>query len=303
MKYVITGSTGHISKSIVIALVKEGHDVTVVTSKQDRAKEIESLGAKEAVGSVEDVAFLTKAFSGADAVYTMVPPAHDVADWKGFIGQVGKNYAAAIKAASVKYVVNLSSIGAHMAEGCGPVSGLNRVEAALNALEGVSIKHLRPAYFYYNLLNNISLVKNMGIIGGNFSVADKKFPIVDPADIANIATRYLLTPDFTGHTIQYIASDETSTDEIASTLGKAIDKPDLKWVTFTDEQSLQGAIQAGLPEELAKNYTEMGHAIYTGDMFEDYWHHRPASLGKVKLNDFAKTFAGAYNNKTAVAAH
>src|SRR3954471_1191610 len=110
MKYVITGSLGHISKPLSQALIKAGHDVTIITSKQENAVDIEALGAKAAVGSIEDIDFLTKTFTGADAVYTMVPPKWDATDWKGWIGKIGQNYAAAIKAGDVKYVVNLSSI-------------------------------------------------------------------------------------------------------------------------------------------------------------------------------------------------
>ena len=303
MKYAITGSLGHISQPIVTALVKAGHEVTVITSNQHRVKDIEALGASAAAGSIEDTAFLTKAFSGADAVYTMVPPKSDAPDWKAYIGQIGKNYAAAIKNNGIQYVVNLSSVGAHMAEGCGPVSGLYRVEAALNTLQHIHIKHLRPVYFYYNLFSNIGLIKNMGIAGSNFGFDKKEFAIVDPSDIAAVAIAALLQPNFSGHTVEYIASDEVSTVDIASAIGNAINQPDLKWVTFTDEQALQGALQAGLPEELAKNYTEMGHAIQTGEMYADYWKNHPTVLGKVKLADFAKTFAAAYNNQPAVAAH
>lgn len=303
MKYVITGSLGHISQPIVTALVKAGHAVTVITSNQARVKDIETLGAVAAVGSIEDTIFLTRAFSGADAVYTMVPPKADAPDWKAYIGQIGKNYAEAIKNNGVQYVVNLSSVGAHLADGCGPVSGLYRAEAALNTLKDTNIKHLRPAYFYYNLFSNIGLIKNMGIAGSNFGFDKKEFPIVDPSDIAAVAIEALLQLNFTGHSVQYIASDEVSTADIAAALGKAINKPDLNWVTFTDEQSLQGALQAGLPVELAKNYTEMGHAVQSGKMYEDYWKNHPVALGKIKLTDFAKTFAAAYNSQAAVAAH
>jgi len=73
MKYVITGSIGNISKPVSTALIKAGHDVTVITSKEGNVAAIEALGAHAAVGSVEDTAFLTKTFEGADAVYTMVP--------------------------------------------------------------------------------------------------------------------------------------------------------------------------------------------------------------------------------------
>ncbi len=36
---------------------------------------------------------------------------------------------AAMKAAQVKNVVNLSSIGAHLPDGTGPITGLHRAEA------------------------------------------------------------------------------------------------------------------------------------------------------------------------------
>lgn len=295
MKYAITGSLGHISKPIVTALIKAGHEVIVITSNNDRVKEIQSLGAKAAVGSIENVPFLTQAFAGADAVYTMVPPNFAATNWKEYIGHIGKNYAEAIKANNIKYVVNLSSVGAHLSNGVGPVSGLYKAEQALNALSGVHIKHLRPAYFYQNLLANIGMIKQVGIIGSNFSAADKRFVIVHPADIAEIAVQELLLLNFSGHGAQYIASDEISTDEIATTIGKAIHKPDLKWITFTDEQALQGAIEAGLPEEIAKNYTEMGHSMNSGEMTADYWKNRPSVLGKIKLKDFAGEFAAAYS--------
>ena len=295
MKYVITGGAGNISKQIVLNLLKQRQDVTVIGRNADNLQELVNAGAKAAIGSVTDEAFVTAAFQNADAVYTMVPPMHPQSDWKGHIEEVGKTYAAAIKAAGIKYVVNLSSIGAHLPDGVGPVSGLHRVEKALNALAGVNIKHLRPAYFYNTLLANIGMIKNMGIIGGNFVVAEGKFPIVSPADIADVAIEELLKMDFTGSSVRYVVSDEVSTNQIAAVLGAAIGKPDLAWVSFTDEQALNGMIQAGLQEEVAKNYAEMNHAMHTGVMAEDYFQNRKGELGKIKLADFAKTFAAIYN--------
>ncbi|MBC7400145.1 MAG: NAD-dependent dehydratase, partial [Mucilaginibacter sp.] len=57
--------------------------------------------------------------------------------------------------------------------------------------------------------------------------------------------------------------------------------------------NIAGAIGAGLPEEIATNYTEMGTSVRTGKMFEDYYKNRPV-LSKTKLEDFAKEFAGAF---------
>ena len=295
MKYIITGSLGNISKPVTQALVNAGHDVTVITSKQDNASAIEALGAKPAVGSVEDIDFLKKTFSGADAVYTMVPPNFGAAQWKKWIGSIGKNYADAIKATDVKYVVNLSSMGAHLNDGVGPVSCLHLAEEALNTLTDVNIKHLRPAYFYQNLFSNIGLIKNAGIIGSNFNVTDNKFGLVDPSDIAAVVIEALLQLNFTGHSVHYVVSDEVSTNAIANEIGRAIGKPDLAWISFTNEQAFDGMKQAGLSEEVAKNYVEMGEAVNTGIMYEDYWKNHPSTLGKTKLADFAKVFAAAYS--------
>jgi len=58
---------------------------------------------------------------------------------------------------------------------------------------------------------------------------------------------------------------------------------------------LHGGVEAGLPEEIASNYAEMGHALQSGEMMADYWKVNPPVTGKVKMADFAQTFATVYN--------
>lgn len=295
MKYVITGGAGNISKPLTHALLKAGHEVTVIGREANKLKELTDAGAKVAAGSVEDTAFLTRAFAGAGAVYTMVPPKQDVSNWKEWIGQIGKNYACAIKANSIKYVVNLSSLGAHAQDGCGPVNGLYRVEVALNELKQVNIKHLRPGYFFANLLGNVTMIKQANMVGSNFGGNDFKLVMSDTNDIAQAAAEELLNLNFSGHSVRYVVSDERTTDDIARVLGSAVNISALPWVTFTNEQALDGMKQAGFSEEIAKNYVEMGMGLQTGRMSEDYWNNRPAILSSTKLEDFAKTFAAVYN--------
>lgn len=293
MKFVITGSLGNISKPLAERLVAAGHSVTVVSSKAEKSAQIEALGARAAIGSVEDVGFLTKTFTGADAVYTMVPPNFGAGDWKKYIGSIGENYAEAIKSSGVKYVVNLSSIGAHMPNGCGPVSGLFFVEKALNGLDGANVKHLRAGFFYFNFLGNIGMIKNMGIIGANYGEGTK-LPLVHPDDIAEAAAGELLGLSFKGKSIRYVVSDEKVTHEVAAILGKAVGKPELPWINFKDEDTIAGLVQAGLSEEIAKNYAEMGAAMRNGEMSEEYIANRPAVFGKTKLEAFAPVFAVIY---------
>src|SRR5688572_12705274 len=123
--YVITGSIGHISKPIVRELVNAGKNVRVVTSSSSRTPEIEDLGATAHVGNVGDVAFLKQVFADADVVYTMIPPIWQTTNWIKSMNHVAESYAEAIQSSNVKYVVNLSSIGADVGKGVGPVDGLH----------------------------------------------------------------------------------------------------------------------------------------------------------------------------------
>lgn len=291
MKIVITGSLGNISKPLTETLVKAGHTVTVISSNASRTDEIQALGADPAIGSVEDVNFLKEAFKGADVVYAMVPPNFGATKWKNWIAGIGQNYADAITANGIKKVLHLSSIGAHLEDGMGPVSGIHRVEEIYNKLEGVAVKHLRPGYFYTNFYANVGMIKHAGIIGSNWG-ADTLMILVHPADIAAAAAEELQS-DFNGKSIRYIASDERSAGDIAKVLGAAIGKPELPWVEFSDDDNTGGMIGAGLPEEVAVNYTEMGVSLRTGKMFEDYLQHKPL-LSKVKLEDFAQEFKAAF---------
>lgn len=294
MKYVVLGSLGNISKPLAEKLVAAGHKVTVISSKAEKAGQIEALGAKAAIGSVEDVDFLTKTFAGADAVYTMVPPNFGADNWKKYIGGIGENYASAIKASGVKNVVNLSSIGAHMPDGCGPVSGLYFVEKALSGLDGVNVIHLRAGFFFQNFLGNIGMIKHMGIIGGNYG-EETKLPLVHPVDIADAAAEEMLKLSFKGRNIRYVVSDEKTTNQVAAILGKAIGKPDLPWIDFKDEDTITGLVQAGLSEEIAKNYAEMGAAMRSGEMAAEYNLNKPTVFGKTKLEAFAPVFAAIYS--------
>jgi uncharacterized protein YbjT (DUF2867 family) len=298
MKYVITGSSGHISKPIVLQLLNEGHDVTVIGRSAGNLQELTSKGAKAAIGSVDDIDFLSETFKGADAVYLMAPPNFGAASIKDYIASVGNNYAAALKASGVKHAVVLSSIGAHRPSGLGPIDGIHRVEQELNKLADVNILYLRPAYFYYNLFANLDMIRHLNILGGNYTAAPGTFPLVHTSDIAAEAAEALLKLNFKGHSVKYVVSDEVSTEQIAAAIGKAIGKPELPWVKFSDEQAFEGMQQAGLPEDIARNYVEMGNAMDSGIMTEDYFKQGKGPTGKVKLDDFAKEFAAVYNAGT-----
>lgn len=295
MKYTITGSLGNISKPMVEILVKNGHEVTVISSNAQKVPAIEALGAKAAIGSIADTAFLTNSFKNADAIYTMVPPDFTAVNYRQHMTETGKSYVEAIKASGVKRVVNLSSIGAHLSEGTGPIAGLHEVENMLNTLTGVAVKHLRPGFFYTNFFIDIAMIKNMGIMGSNYE-GNSKLSMAHPRDVAEVAAQEL-QGSFEGKTHRYIVSDEQEISNVAKTLGAAIGKPELPWVPFSDADLFAGLTGAGLSKSIADLYVEMGHAISSGILFEDFHQHQPVLVGKTKITDFANEFAAVYKSQ------
>lgn len=295
MKITLTGSLGHISKPLAIQLLQAGHNVTIISSDNKKRKDIEAMGAFAAIGSIQDAQFLTSAFTGADAVYCMIPPNHYYdhnLDLTAYVHSTASNYAQAIQQAGVKRVVHLSSIGAHLAEGTGIIVSHHDAENILRAVPNIALTHMRPTSFHYNLYSFLPSIKQGGVMAANYG-EDDKIVWVSPADIATAVADEIVTP-IDGNAIRYVASDELTCNEVASILGAAIGKPQLKWELISNEQMQKNLEAAGLNPRIAAGLTEMQSSMHSGVFFEDYYRNRPA-LGSVKMNDFAKEFAAVYN--------
>ncbi|MCF0065569.1 NAD(P)H-binding protein [Dyadobacter chenwenxiniae] len=326
MKIVITGSLGHISKPLAKELVQNGHAVTVISSNPDKQKDIEAIGAMAAIGSIEDVSFLAKTFTGADAVYTMLPPfnfqENANLDAREEARRLTSNYVEAIQQSGVKKVVHLSSIGAHTDKGNGLLAFHFVAEQVLKQLPAdVTITFMRPVGFYYNLYQFMDIVKGEGFLKGFVGLfltvrhygltgllqgkkglivsnygAEDKMPWVSPMDIA-AAISEELTSAFKGRKARYVASEELTCNQIANILGTAVGKPYLKWVTISDKQMLDALLKYKMPLSLANDITEMNASQRNGGiLFEDYYKNIP-TMGKVKMKDFAQEFAAVYNSK------
>ncbi len=263
LNYVVTGATGHTGKIVAEALLKAGKPTVVVGRSAEKLKELVALGAIPAVGDLDDVAFLEKTFHHAKAAYLMIPPNFAATDGRAYYVKIATHFALALSHAKVKHAVYLSSYGAHLPEGAGPVSGAYYAEQILNAVPGLNVLHLRPPYFMENLYNNIGMIKHGGILGTSIA-PDFKFFMIHTRDIADIAAQRLLSLDFHGSSVELLTGDgEHSHTEILGHIRKATGKADLPYVHFTPEQEYQGMLQAGLPKPFADGLRDMYVAFQT----------------------------------------
>ena len=296
MNIIVTGSLGNISQPLATMLVQQGHAVTVISSQPDKQAAIEALGASAAIGSLEDADFLARTFAGADAVYAMVPPNFAAPDLRAYFRRIARHYAQAIRQAGVPRVVQLSSWGADLDHGTGNILAPHDTEQILAELPNLALTHLRPATFYTNYYGflGLGMIKSAGFLGANCP-GSYRSALVHPLDIAAAAAEELtISPAAPGRTVRYVASDERTPDEVAQVLGAAIGRPDLRWVELSDEQMLETLVKNGLPANSATGIVDLYTSLRTGRLGQDYERHKPA-LGKVKLEDFAREFAGAFN--------
>ncbi|WP_246228349.1 NAD(P)H-binding protein [Pseudomonas nitroreducens] len=68
----VMGATGRTGSRICQNLLDAGVPVLALGRNAERLEALAAAGARIAVGEPHDAAFLTKAFHGADAVYTLL---------------------------------------------------------------------------------------------------------------------------------------------------------------------------------------------------------------------------------------
>jgi uncharacterized protein YbjT (DUF2867 family) len=262
--YTVLGATGNIGSVITKTLLEKGEKVRVFGRHGGKLQVFEQKGADAFVGDVMDADALTRAFSGARAAFLMIPPGMKSPDYRADQERASDAISLAAKNAGLPYAVNLSSVGAQAPAGTGPILGLHFAEKKLNATERLNVLHLRPAYFFENLLSGISMIQMMGIFGGALK-GDLKIPLIATGDIGAYGAERLLHLDFNGkQTQELLGKRDLSMNEAVAVIGRALGKADLRYVQFPYDQVEQVLIQMGTPPKTAALFIEMFRGFNEG---------------------------------------
>jgi len=295
--YVILGASGNTGSIIAESLPSKGKKVRVVGRDTGRLQRFVRQGAEAFTATVSDAAALTKAFSGARAAYLMLPPITSREDQE----RESDAIAQGVTESGLRYAGHLSSYGAHVPEGTGPVTGLHSSEQKLNAIGGLHVLHLRAAYFMENNLAAISMIQEMGIFG-HALLFDLKLPMMATRDVGNYAAQRLLDLDFSGkQPCELFGERDLSMAEATAIIARGIGKPDLRYVQFPYDQVQQVLERMGMPPKKAAVYIEMFKAINAGVLAAQ----EPRSRENTTPTSFEKfvqdIFAPAYHRKARVA--
>jgi uncharacterized protein YbjT (DUF2867 family) len=258
--YVILGASGNTGSIIADFLLSKGEKVRVVGRDVGRLQRFVAKGAEAFTSDLSDAAALTKAFSGARAAYLLLPPLNSREEQERQSDAIAK----AAKDSGLRYALHLSSYGAHVSTGTGPVTGLHTSEQKLNAIPGLNVLHLRPGYFMENNLAAIGMIRGMGIFG-HALLPDLKLPMIATRDVGDYGAQRLLDLDFSGkQTRELLGQRDLSMAEATAVIARGIGKPELRYQQFTYDQLQQALVQAGFSPKKAAVYIEMFTAVNAG---------------------------------------
>lgn len=259
--FVVAGVTGHVGSVIADQLLAKGQKVKVIVRDAAKGAAWSQKGAEIAVGELGDEAFLTTALKGATGFFTLLPMSFAVSDILAYQRATGGSIAGAVKASGVPHVVLLSSVGADLPGGTGPIQGLYHLENALRAT-GTKLTAIRAGMFQENQSNAVGPAKGPGLFFNFFPSADYPTPMIATKDIAALAAEVLLSPAAQSEIVD-LHGPAYSQRQVAELLGAAVGKT-LQIVDIPEAGWVDAMMQGGLPRQFAESYAEMYRGFGSG---------------------------------------
>lgn len=279
--YAIAGVTGHTGSVAAETLLGQGKSVRVIVRDAAKGAPWKAKGAEVAVAELQDQAAVQRALAGVEGAFVLLPPNPTSTTPVEDNAKLSAAFAAAVKAANVPHVVLLSSVGAHLPGGTGPIAMLHWFEQDL-AATGAAFTAVRASYFQENWGASLGML-DQGVLP-TFVKKDVRFPQVATRDIGRTAARALVeggargkpTAIELGGPRDYSAADVAK--ELSSLTGKTITAQegplDAVVPTFTS---------FGMSKASAELYREMYEGFNAGRITADPTH--PFVRGTVELRD------------------
>lgn len=290
----VMGATGRTGSRICQTLLEAGIPVRALGRSAERLAPLAAAGAQIAVGEPSDAAFLTEAFQGAGALYTLLAYGPDTENYRQQQAAQGEAIIQAIRASGVRRVVFLSSVGAEVPAGTGPIISLHDQEQRLHQLPpGVEVLMLRSGALFENLYGALEIVRAFGCYSDAVA-PDVLVPMVATQDVADAAVRALLSLDWQGRVIREVLGQrDLSYAEATRLLGAAIGLPELPYIEIPALALASALREAGYSASVATCYAELGEAISTGRVRAQ--EARSArNTTATPFEDFAQAWAEAY---------
>jgi uncharacterized protein YbjT (DUF2867 family) len=283
--YVVAGVTGHVGSVVATSLLAKKEKLKVIVRDAAKGRAWSVKGAEVAVGSLLDGPFLTGALKGAKGFFVLLPPDLSPPDIYATQRRTADAIAAAVAGAKVPHVVLLSSVGADLESGTGPILGLHYLEGALRKT-GTRLTAIRAGYFQENVGMSLGPARQAGIVP-SFAPSDAPMPMIATKDIGELAAKCLSAPAAESEVVD-LHGPAYSTRQVAEKLGAALGKK-LQVVEIPQAGWRDAMKQAGMPDHVIGPYLDMYAGFGSGAI-------RPKGdrmvEGTTTLDEVLKTLVG-----------
>jgi uncharacterized protein YbjT (DUF2867 family) len=286
--FVVVGATGNTGSMVADTLLNRKQPVRIVVRSSDKGVAWKAKGAEIVVASLDDVSSLTKAFEGANGVYLLVPPNYAATAWLADQRARMDRAAEAVQKSAIGHVVFLSSVGAHIPEGTGPIRAARYGEQALGAA-AKNLTILRPCYFMDNWAPVLGAAKAQGVLP-TFIAPQAMVPMISTKDIGRVGAEQLMAGGKGTQIVELAGPEEYSPNQVAVALGQILGEP------VTAQHAPLSAVMPtfksfGFSDEAAKLFEEMYTSYSTGAI--GYEHPASVIRGRVTLPEALKGFVKA----------
>lgn len=264
MRIAVTTPTGHVGSAVADFLLDFGGDIQVrlLGRRAEKLLPFIKRGAETVIGAQDDVDYLCRATRGVDALLWLTPPGYGSDDVRSFQNRLGAAAVRAIQKNDIPRVVNLSSIGANLESGNGPIGGLHDVENLLNKT-GSNVTHLRPGFFFENLLWQLDSIRKWGRISLPLS-GSTRYPMIATRDIGRVAAARLANTNWSGKVVQELHGPaDLCFREVAEMLTQVLGRK-IVYIKCDKQEMRDILLKSAMSENAADLLLELYDAVENG---------------------------------------
>jgi uncharacterized protein YbjT (DUF2867 family) len=259
--YTIAGVTGHTGRVVAETLLAKGQPIRVIVRDEGKGAQWKARGAEVSVASLDDEAGLARALSGAKGAYVLLPPDATTTDFLGSRARVADAVGRAAVNAGLSHLVFLSSIGAHLPTGNGPIGALYQAERKFEKL-GIATTFVRASYFLENYGTVLPAAKNDGVLP-SFLPADFTHAVVTTTDIGRTAAQALLEGPRGRRVIELSGPVDVTPTDVAASLTDLLGRP-VKVVEAPLDAIVPTFVSFGISQHVSELYREMYAGFLAG---------------------------------------
>jgi uncharacterized protein YbjT (DUF2867 family) len=254
---VITAPTSTIGRQVLENVLAGGEPVRVIARDPSRLPAQTRERVEVVQGSHGDIDVVNQAFTGADAVFWLLPPDPHAKSVQAAYVDFTRPACDALKRRGVRRVVGVSALG----RGTAVVGNAGLVTASLAmddliASTGVSYRALTMPSFMDNILRQVAAIKTQNMFFSPIA-ADRKVPTCATRDIATVAAKLLLDPSWSGqHQVPVLGPEDLSWNDMAQIMSEALGKP-VRFQQIPGEAFKARLTGFGMSEAMAQGTLDM----------------------------------------------